>query len=143
MKRPICFPRRRGLLGITAEYTPKLISFQVGSAGNKFLAATDGRDEGVIELTIPVDLSAPAEVRSIIGSGYVVHSGMTVNLELARPWERSGYAVTVRPFLSLPEDQFPPEASSIFYSEDGEDLGLNWPATSGKPRSFSMTTFWL
>ncbi len=45
---------------------------------------------------------------------------LTVNLEAARPWERSGYAVTVRPFLAHSPDPIPAEASVIFYSEDGE-----------------------
>jgi len=110
-----------GFLGNTGEASPKLISFQVGSQANKVLVATDGRDEGVLELTIPLDMTAPAQVRSVIGRGFVKTPAMTLNLELARPWERSGYAISVRPFIQSAPDLIPFEAATIFYSEDGED----------------------
>ena len=109
-----------GLLGITGEASSQLISFQVGSAANKILAATDGRDEGVIELTIPLAMDQAAEVRSVIGRGYVKTHAATVNLVCAKPWERSGYAITVKPFLAYENDEIPSEATTIFYSEDGE-----------------------
>lgn len=111
-----------GLLGITGESSPQLISFQVGSAPNKILAATDGRDEGVVELTIPIAMDQSADVRSVIGRGFVKAHAVTVNLASAKPWERSGYAVSVRPFLSLQDVEIPREATTVFYSEDGE----NW-----------------
>jgi Dockerin type I domain len=110
-----------GFLGITGEASPKLISFQVGSAPDKIMAATDGRDEGVLELTIPLAMDQPASVRSVIGRGFVKMPAMTVNLALARPWERSGYAVSVRPFLTLEPGLIPELATSIFYSDDGAD----------------------
>ncbi len=123
-----------GFLGQTGEMSPQLISFQVGSAPDKILAATDGRDEAVIEITVPRAIDEPAIVREAFGVRFSTSDAQTgialtlvTQIQLAKPWERSGYAVV----MGTVSGPVPDDAITIGYSPDG----LSWTEIASNPNN--------